>query len=776
MNSRQAKKALLFSTCVLALTLAGCGGGGSSSARPAPVSSVPPPPAPAPTPAPAPAPTPTAAPAPTPSPTPTSVNFDDTEYQRSNGAVAAGAISAYNAGGTGQGVKIAVLDGGINPNLAEFAGRIDPASIDLVMNRPISDSEGHGTAVAAVAAAGRNGSQVQGVAFSSTILALNSADPNNCDKNDGCQHSDSAITKGIDLARTNGARVINISLGGEGAGSAVLQAVSRATQAGIVIVVSAGNDGTKATGNNPDAFAAQLANAGNGLVIIAGAHDAARNIAGFSNRAGSGQQTYLAALGDRVRSFDHTGQAFLFSGTSFSAPVISGAAALLASAFPNLTGRQIVEILLNSADDGGAVGTDGTFGRGILNIARAFQPQGQTSLAGSQVAISTTSNGQASGPMGDAKGASVGAVVLDSYSRAYRLEVGSTLSRARQERPLAQSLSGDVRSASAGAGRTAVTITVDRNLSSRPRINAAYLGLSYEDARQARAIAGMALSQLSPRTAVAFGFSETGRSLQQRLTGHDQNAFLVARDPLTRNGFFADASSSAGVRHMLGPVGVTLTNERGRVYNPGLVRQLQDPGYGISAVTLDRRFGPALVSVGASRLDEQETMLGSRFSAAFASGGASSHFLDASLSYDLGRGWGAFGSYRRGWTRMAGTGALVDQGRLSTDAWSFDLARIGAFASGDKLAFRVMQPLRVSSGGLNLSVPTTYDYATGAVGYESRQFSLAPTGREVDYELAYSARAFGGSLSANLSLRTDPGHIEALDSDLGGAIRYTLGF
>ena len=150
------------------------------------------------------------------------------------------------------------------------------------MNRPISDTEGHGTAVAAVAAAGRNGTQIQGVAFSSTILAFNTANPNNCDKDDGCQHSDREITQGIDLARANGARVINISLGGEGAGSNVLQAVGRAAQAGIVVVVSAGNDGEKTIGANPDAFALQLANAGNGLVIIAGAHNATRGIAAFS--------------------------------------------------------------------------------------------------------------------------------------------------------------------------------------------------------------------------------------------------------------------------------------------------------------------------------------------------------------------------------------------------------------------------------------------------------------------------------------------------------------
>ena len=54
------------------------------------------------------------------------------------------------------------------------------------------------------------------------------------------------------------------------------------------------------------------------------------------------------------RAPDQTGAQFLWSGTSFSAPTISGAVALMAQAFPNLTGKQIVEILFNSADDLGA--------------------------------------------------------------------------------------------------------------------------------------------------------------------------------------------------------------------------------------------------------------------------------------------------------------------------------------------------------------------------------------------------------------------------------------
>ena len=107
-------------------------------------------------------------------------------------------------------------------------------------------------------------------------------------------------------------------------------------------------------------------------------------ISTFSNRAGTGAQCYLMALGYSDRAPDQTGPQFLWSGTSFSAPTISGAVALMAQAFPNLTGAQIVSILFQSADDLGAAGTDSIYGHGRLNIATAFQPIGTTSLAGSQ--------------------------------------------------------------------------------------------------------------------------------------------------------------------------------------------------------------------------------------------------------------------------------------------------------------------------------------------------------------------------------------------------------
>jgi hypothetical protein len=719
------------------------------------------------------------------------VAYNDAEYRRSNGATSSGAITAWEAGATGRGIKVAVIDSGINPQLAEFAGRIDSASADVNpgTNRGVTDTEGHGTAVAGTIAAARNGTGAMGVAFDATIMAFNSSNPDNCDKDDGCKHSDAAIGRGIDLARINGARIVNISLGGDGAGSAVLNAVARAAQAGMVVVISAGND-SKA---DPSAFATITADrAGGGHVIIAGSigapigGDPANGtdlsaMSTFSNRAGTGAVHYLTALGYRVRTIDETGTGYLYSGTSFSAPVISGAAALLAQAFPNLTGRQIVELLLTTGDDLGEAGRDSTFGNGRLNIARAMAPQGRLTAAGTEVPISPVTNGQGPPSTGDAvMREPIGAVVLDGYSRAYAIDLAQTLSVAAQQAPLAQGLQGDVSTGWARAGAAAVAVTVRRNLTGQPQVGLALTGLSFEDTRQAQAIAGMALTRLTPSTAVAFGFSESGRTLQQRLAGTGNLPFLVARDPMTRAGFQADSGASAAIRHDLGPVAVTLSSENGEVIMDRDPRAQQSagavvrPGYSVNSLTLDRRFGNVALSLGGSRLVEESTTLGGRFS--FAPGGTTTYFADATATWENGSGWGAQASYRRGWSMLPGGNGFARGGTMQSDAFAIDAWREGALKRGDRLAFRVMQPLRAAGGGHLLNLPVSYDYATLTPGYQLRQLNLTPSGRELDFEAAYGLPLFGGAgwLSANAFLRRQPGHIQALESDRGAALRLNI--
>ncbi|MEY2884457.1 MAG: hypothetical protein RL490_2181, partial [Pseudomonadota bacterium] len=345
----------------LALMLAACGGGGGVVSTPAPN----------------PAPTPTPSPTPTPTPTPNpAINYDTAEYRRSNGAVAAQALAAYQAGATGAGVLVAVIDSGVASGNAEFAGRISPLSRDLAGNRGIGDEDGHGTEVSAILLAARDDINIHGVAFDATLLALRADRPGTCAETTGCSFDSNAIAAGFDVAAAARARVVNVSLGGGSAPFSVRSAAARASASGAVIVLSAGNDGN----DEADPFATAIRAATPGTVIVAGAIDATRAIASFSNKAGTAADYYLTALGNRVRSIDENGVSFLYSGTSEAAPIISGAAVLLAQAYPNLTPTQIVDILLRTADDLGATGTDPIFGRGALNIARAFAPIGTLSV------------------------------------------------------------------------------------------------------------------------------------------------------------------------------------------------------------------------------------------------------------------------------------------------------------------------------------------------------------------------------------------------------------
>lgn len=757
------RRGRLAGVMLLALMTSACGGGGG-------VNSTPTPPSPITQPDPPVAPTPTP-PAPVVPPT---VNYNDAEYARSNAAFAADALTAYNAGATGAGVKIAVLDSGLTDPSGQFTGRIDPASRDMVGNRGITDPDGHGTSVTAVAAAGRNGSDILGVAFNATVIALRTDDIGSCASSDGCAHDDSVLAQGVDLARQSGARVINMSLGGSPASSQLVAAIGRATAAGVIIVISAGNDATA----NPDPLA-QVANTAqaNGLVIIAGSHGTSTDtyaISDFSNRAGSFGQYYLTALGYRVRAFDQTGGAFLFSGTSYSAPAIAGAVALLAQAFPNLTGTQIVDLLMTTATDAGTAGTDSTYGRGILDLTRAFQPQGGTSLAGSEAKIALDSNatlGTAMGDAGSQGGASLGAVILDGYSRAYALNLAATIGSAAQTRPLRQAIGGDIRRASMGAGALAVSVTMERNMRGQPWAGLAQLGLTRDDSRQARALSGRAVARIDRRTAAAFGFAEGGQALSDMLADDAAAPFLIARGPADAPGFAARRGLAMAMRHDLGPVAVTVSAERGTVARYD-IRNTIEPGYNMATARFDRGFGPLRLTAGLGLLREEGSVLGARFGPALGGGGATTRLVDLGGRWSLGQGWEAGAAWRQAWTSADRGGALTN-GSLRSTAFAFDLGRTGR---SDRFGLRVAQPLRVASGGYRLLLPSSYDYLNRSVGYETQTLNLAPKGRELDSEMAYGRRLGLGWIDTNFFWRRDPGNVAAARDDLGGAVRFSMNF
>ena len=174
-------------------------------------------------------------------------------------------------------------------------------------------------------------------------------------------------------------------------------------------------------------------------------------------------------------------------------------------------------------------------------------------------------------------------------------------------------------------------------------------------------------------------------------------------------------------------------------------------------------------------LDEQKTLLGAQLGGFAGAGGSQTVFADTGATLDLGKGWSITGAYRQGWTRMAAGGLRLGTDRLVSNAWSFDVSGKNALMRGDRLAFRIAQPLRVVSGGLNLNLPDSYDYASLTATTANRFLSLAPTGREVAREVSWSVPMAGGNLGTNIYWRTEPGHRLASGDDLGVAIRFALG-
>lgn len=746
------------------LTACGGGGGGGIASTPTPPATI--------IVSPVPSPTPTTTP-----PATTAAANDTNEYRATVGAVSMNALAAYNVGATGKGVGLAIIDTGIDIDSAEFENRVSSSSAALAGQGSVDDIDGHGTAVAFAAAGRRNGVNTHGVAFEATVIALRADRAGSCasaggDDNDGCKFDTTTIAAGVDAARVAGAKVINMSLGGSAMPQNLQNAISRATQAGIVVVIAAGNDGS----DDPDPFTSVAGTAAaHNAVIIAGSVGSGDALSSFSDKAGSGAAYYLTAVGERVRAPDANNTPYLWSGTSFAAPQISGAVALLAQAFPNLSGQQIVEILLTTARDVGAAGTDAVYGRGVLDLTRAFQPVGGTSVAGISSAPIAPTNGRTSAPFGDAKPSGAGAVILDGYDRAFAIDLARTIAAHAPSRTLAASLRSRSRQVAMASGGTAVAMTL---APTGTGVRLDPTRLTGIDAEASRAIAATVTQQLGRNTSFGFAMRSGAPGLTAQMTGQSEPAFLVA--DAQGMGFDSAARSAVAIRHQVGPWGLTAAVENGDVLSPaerlipGRAGWARSP-YDRVSLGLDRRAGALAMTLTATRLAERDTMLGAKFGAALGSPGATSWFADAAARFDAGDGWSLGGTVRRGWT-SARVHGFAGSGGLRTGAWSADLGKDGLFG-GDSWGLRVAQPLRVGGGGLDLTLPTSWNYDTGSVGtWTAQRLDLTPTGRELDLEMRYTRRFAGGVVQTNLFLRRNPGNWASLPADRGAAVRWSVGF
>lgn len=249
----------------------------------------------------------------------------------------------------GRGVTIAVLDSGVTSDVTFGQGRLRALDIGLGTTGTTS-ADGHATAVAALAAG--EADDARGVAPSANLLSIRVTDTSGL--------SDVfTVAQALLAAVDAGAQIVNISLGSYQSSSVLSSAIAYATQRGVVIVASAGNDqSTLLTWPAADS-----------RVVSVAAVDALGQQATFSN---SGAQLQIAAPGYGVQTAWNDGTRVLFSGTSASAPIVAGAIAALMSETPGITASQAWSILQTHASDAGAAGADEDFGNGIANLGWAL--------------------------------------------------------------------------------------------------------------------------------------------------------------------------------------------------------------------------------------------------------------------------------------------------------------------------------------------------------------------------------------------------------------------
>lgn len=371
-------------------------------------------------------------------------SWHSNEFRMNWGIGAVHAEEAYAAGFTGKGIKIGIFDQAVYKNHPEFSGQgkinnlvtqgireyTDPHNKDAIAGDrfyydgtpgfnytyPLPRIDSHGTSVASVAAANRDGSVIHGVAFNAQIVTAETGDPGPEDSivagNDG-----GVYRAGWDALIASGVPIINNSWGigipkefsgwdparpqfaladaqkqfdqiktllGTRAGGAYQGAID-AAHSGIMLLFGAGNDSPT---NAPDALAGLprfLPDVAPNWLAVTSVmpsypDEDSYQIEHESSRCGYAASFCVSAPGSYIPVASIAGNSIstltnsygAFTGTSLAAPHAAGSLAVLMERFPYLNGARLISVLRTTATDLGAPGIDEIYGWGMVNLGKAI--------------------------------------------------------------------------------------------------------------------------------------------------------------------------------------------------------------------------------------------------------------------------------------------------------------------------------------------------------------------------------------------------------------------
>ena len=259
----------------------------------------------------------------------------------------------------GEGVKVGIIDTGIDYNHPDLKYRIADVINTIDNTDNIYDENGHGTHIAGIIAAEKNNYGVIGVAPKAELYVVKAFAKDGTSKY-------SSIEKAINWLIEKEVDVINMSFSSSSGGKLYTELIRRTNECGISIICAAGNEGE--LGDNTIGFPAKFKE-----TIAVSAVDINKNIANFSSKGNSAE---ICAAGINIFSTYPDSSFALLSGTSMAAPIITGAVALLQGKGMLRYGRKLtpdeIRLLLNIYTENLSKnkGWDNAYGYGLFSFGR----------------------------------------------------------------------------------------------------------------------------------------------------------------------------------------------------------------------------------------------------------------------------------------------------------------------------------------------------------------------------------------------------------------------
>ncbi|WP_299085840.1 S8 family peptidase [uncultured Ruegeria sp.] len=672
-------------------------------------------------PGPAPRAVPDPGPSPSPGPTPSPdrpADFRTPEFNRNYGLSLIEADERYAKGGQGEGVKISILDTGIDVNNRDFLGKIDFQNSYSYFGDPrdISDTDGHGTHVAGIAAGRKDVQGTHGVAFGSELVifkgivwpdAINrsiKADAHVMNNSWVYIYTDTKIT--IPITDYTSGKQLAGALGED-----IINALNAAKDADLISVVAAGNHSLPEVAVN--AGIPVLLPEYDGYFIAAVAVDQNKQIAGFSNRCGVAKDFCLAAPGVGIISTRNGGGVVAFDGTSQAAPHVTGGYALLKSQWPELTAPQISQIMFDTADDLGEPGVDEIYGQGFLNLSRAMRPVGELVVYQGNTtkseAIPLAETGiAASGALAPALNQALTGQVLmvtDEYTRGFDLAASALVSEIEAPKP---------------------SLTI---------------------AREVKVSDTLTVMRSNHSTGIRFdgGASTSEINLGDADPGADPFGQLLTEDYSFGHKLELTGTLALIADHAFGSSSDSFTRT-----SVGLEAKDKD-GSGLSA-----QFG---------LIEENGTVLGSRFmGAAGQDGRSSTSFLEISGSVAVGQGTLLTVSGTQSTTDFQQAGLVTGGNNLMGRAGQISISKKRFLGSPGTMSLSVSSPLQISSGEISIDLPQ--DRVAAVAGQEStgvtrtsQTVDITSSVRPIDIGLTYqiASDAPGSDILFNAGYRARGG-------------------